>query len=179
MKNRAKIARYAILAAALMAAGCSARPAVDAGVAPPEIVLEGVGFKFFRGSELRATGKANVATFRRDSGDVSAYRVKLNVRKAEGVQAVTLDAVSASGNVHTQLADAAGGVHLADSSDSRGTTERAHLDGKAGLVSGQDPVDVVGQGFRMHGENGFVLDLVRTDGLSLKGPVTTLVRGKP
>jgi hypothetical protein len=175
MKNFA-ITATCLLGCAL--AGCTAPPA-DTGATPPEIILEGVGFRFFRGSELRARGQANVATFRRDTGDVTAHRVRLVVDRDGQGDTVRFDAVSASGNVHTQLAAAAGGVHLADAQGTRGTTERARLDGKAGRVDGRDPVDVVGSGFRMHGENGFVLDLVGEDGLLLKGPVTTLVRGTP
>ncbi len=55
--------------------GCrSAKPVESQGVVP-ELKLEGVRFRVYRGDDLRAFGDAATVTFRRDSTDLTAHDV--------------------------------------------------------------------------------------------------------
>jgi len=84
-----------------------------------------------------------------------------------------------SGNIRTQQATARGGVRLAQTAGAAGITDSAKVDGTARLASGEDPVDVVGDGYRIHAERGFALDFNDPGKLSLLGPIETTLGGLP
>jgi hypothetical protein len=148
---------------------------VDSRKAPPELVLHGVGFKLYRESELTTIGHAQSASFRSDSGDGSAQKVRLRfLGMQEGD--VLLETGRASGNVRERQADAEGEVWIADGNGTVARTERAHIDGVSRLASGIDPVDVTGASFRSRAESGFTLELDGSRRLAFQGPVTSKVR---
>jgi hypothetical protein len=143
----------------------------------PEIQLEGVGVRFFRGNELRAVARAAHATFRRGNGDLAAQSVRLRFLAASDRPEIEVAAREADGNLHSQEAQAKGGVRIAETAGAAGVTEAASLDAKARRVSGTLPVDLVGQGYRIRAEKGFVLDFSTPGALALQGPIDTTVGG--
>jgi hypothetical protein len=159
---------------------CAGGPPVDLGEAPPEIQLEGVGFKFFRENELRAVGKASHATFMRDTGDGSAQSVRMRLlasADATDRSEVELAAREIHGNIRTQQVAAQGGVRIAEAGGAAGVTNTASLDGPAHLVTGKDPVDISGVGYHVHSDRGFRLDISGPGSLALSGPIDSTVGG--
>jgi lipopolysaccharide export system protein LptC len=161
----------------LTLSACTAHPPADLGEAPPEIQLEGVGFKFFRGNELRAVGKAVRATFMRDTGDGTAQNVRMRILPSPERGEIDVSATQVAGSVRTEQADARGGVRIADANGAVGLTDSAHLDGPAHKATGEEPVSIVGPGYRMHARSGFWLDMSEPGALSLKGPIDTTITG--
>lgn len=165
------------LLAVLGAPACAATPPSDTGEMPPEILLKGVGFRFFRGSELRAVGRAEKATFKKDTGDGTAQGVRARFLPSESRSELEIVTRELTGNVRTQQAVATGGVRLSETGGAAGVTRSARLDGLIRKAEGDDPVDVVGAGYRMHAESGFALDFATPGGLTLLGPVDTRIGG--
>lgn len=171
---------WTALAAILALGGCAAPTAPETGRAAPELVLQGVGFKFFRGSQLTTVGMARAASFRTDTGDASAEKTRTVFLRA-GEQEAVLLAGQMAGNVHTRQADAKGGVRILDAEGTVATTARAHLDGETHRASGSAPVEVTGKSFRSQA-SGFSLDLVGSRTLVFEGPVASQLddlRGMP
>lgn len=165
----------------LAVGGCTARAPADTGKAPPEMVLQGVGFKFFRGSELTSVGHARSASFRSDTGDLGANRVKLRfLRPTEND--MILEAGTASGNIRTKQVDAENGVLLVDAQGTAVQTTKSHIDGNTRQATGTDPVEVTGASFRSQASGGFALELSGSRTLVFHGPVTSTLddmRGMP
>jgi len=171
------ISPWAIVLACVTGLCCASPTPGDFGEAPPEILLEGVGFKFFRENELRAVGKATQATFMRDTADGSAQSVRMRFLATTDRSEVELTAHEVHGNIRTQQAEATGGVRIAEAGGAIGTTESAKLDGPARRVTGEKPVDIVGAGFRVHGDNGLLMSIAEPGSLALKGPTDTILGG--
>jgi lipopolysaccharide export system protein LptC len=150
--------RAVLLAAcALAMPGCrSDRPREAAQVAP-ELKLEGVRFRVYRGEELRASGDAATATLRRDSTRVTA-RELLAVLPGEGAP-VRITADRGEGTLATRVFSATGGVVVSRSGDVARTASARYEPsaGGAGLVRGDEPVVVEGEGYRLEGPR-FTLD---------------------
>ena len=177
MKSRT----WTALGLALALAGCTAQAPADTGKAPPELVLQGVGFKFFRGSELTTVGHARSASFRSDTGDLGANRVKLRFLRPPENDMI-LEAGTASGNIRTKQADAENGVLLVDAEGTTVRTTKSHIDGNTRLATATDPVEVTGAGFRSQASGGFALELGGSRTLVFHGPVTSTLedmRGMP
>jgi hypothetical protein len=90
---------------------------------------------------------------------------------------VELSAREIHGNIRTQQVAAQGGVRIAEAGGAAGVTETASLDGPAHLVTGGDPVDITGAGWRVHAQRGFRLDIAGAGSLALSGPIDTVVGG--
>src|SRR5512132_1226728 len=118
--------------------GCSARRASAAPHAAPSMVLHGVGFKLFRGSELRVLGRASEGAFERESADATASRLELDFLGADAGKALRLEMGQAAGDLRLQLAEASSGVRLSRADGTVATTERSHLIGPARLAEGID-----------------------------------------
>ncbi len=163
----------------------------------PELALDGVGLRYFVGSELRATGRAERAFFRKQSGEVTAQDAQTlllaAVKGRGGVpEDIRVTAPRGKGDIRARTALAEGGVEAKNLTD--GTlvvTESFSLDGAARRASGGEPVTMTRTGLVASGERGFIYDYSRppsTEGeegaepggerLELIGPVKTLLEGR-
>lgn len=138
-----------------------------------------MGVKYFHGSELRAVVRAAQATLRRSSGDVTAQSARLRFLSATDQPEIEVAAREAEGNLHSQLVKAKGGVRIAETGGAAGVTEAASLDAKARRATGSQPVDLVGAGYRIRSQQGFVLEFSAPGSLALEGPIDTTVGGLP
>ncbi len=150
-----------LAASSVAAAGCRpAKPVEGQGVVP-ELKLEGVKFRVYRDDDLRAFGDAAAVTFRRDSTDLTARdMVAILPRDAEPVR---IQAPVGTGVASARDFSATGGVTVSRGDDV-GRTERARYapvpGERGGLVTGDQPVVVEGNGYRLQG-TGFTLDPAR------------------
>ena len=142
----------------------------------PELRLEGVRFRLFRGDALRADGTASAVTYQRETTAVKATDLTIHLREAQGE--VVLTAPTGEGVASARTFQASGGLRAVRGSDVA-TTEAARFDpaqGENGRVVGDQLVELKGRGYRMRG-NGFTLD-PEAGQLALRGG-TRLVAGLP
>lgn len=123
----------------------------------PELRLEGVRFRLFRGELLRAEGTASAVTYLRETTALSAADLALRLHERQDV--VLLTSPAADGVVSTRTFQAGGGLRAVRGTDTA-VTDSARFDpaaGKDGQVVGDLPVELAGRGYRLRG-NGFTLD---------------------
>lgn len=151
----------ALAVSLLSTPACGPATPSEAREVAPELKLDGVRFRLYRGDTLRAFGEAAVATLRRDSTELSA-RDLVATLPAEPAP-VRITAPSGEGVVAAREFSASGGVVVSRGGDVA-RTERARFEPTpgAGLVVGDDPVVVEGRGYRLEGA-GFTLDPARGD----------------
>jgi lipopolysaccharide export system protein LptC len=165
---------------ALAASGCAGSGPQDQGPVPPELRLEGVRFRVYRGDVLRAFGESRTASLRRDSSELRAHELQATLPRA-GAIPVLVTAPAGQGSLATREFEATGGVVVTRAGDTA-RTERARYepaeegDEGEGLVRGDDPVTVAGRGYQLTG-NGFVLD--PADGTIVVRGRASLVAGLP
>jgi lipopolysaccharide export system protein LptC len=142
---------------ATVAPGCRpARPGEVKEVVP-ELKLEEVRFRVWRGAELRAFGDADTASLRRDSTELTAQDLAA-VLPGRGKEPARLEAREGSGVLADRTFSARGGVTLRRGDDTARTAAARFEPGpEGGTVRGDDPVTVVGRGYRLDG-TGFTLD---------------------
>jgi len=149
-------APLAFAASLLAAPGCRRAKPVEVEAVVPELKLEGVRFRVYRGDTLRASGEARTTSLRRDSTEIAARDVKAILPRDPAP--VRIAAPTGEGVISERVFSAAGGVTVSRGDDV-GRTERARYvtgpDG--GRVLGDDPVVVEGRGYRLAG-TGFTLD---------------------
>jgi lipopolysaccharide export system protein LptC len=146
-----------ILAAWAALSGCSRPSAGDVREAVPELRLEGVRFRLFRGAVLRADGTAAAVTYQRDSTAVGANDLALRLH--EGRELVVLTAPAGEGVASSRTFQVSGGLRAVRGTDTA-VTDSARFDptvGNQGQVIGDRPVELSGRGYRLRG-NGFTLD---------------------
>lgn len=140
--------------------GCLPAKPVEGQGLVPELKLEGVRFRVYRGEDLRAFGEAASASLRRDSTELAARDVAATL--PHGPAPVRIAAPAGGGVLSDRVFTASGGVTLTRGDDVA-RTDRARYapagDG-AGLVTGDAPVVVEGAGYRLEGP-GFTLDPAR------------------
>jgi len=164
-----RMTSYLLAAVSVLAApGCrSAVPSATSAVAP-ELKLEGVRFRVYRGGDvLRAVGDAEAVSLRRDSSELRARNLDAKLPRDGGPVRIT--APSGEGSLLSRVFEATGGVAVGRGDDVARTARARYEpagDG-AGLVRGEDPVVVEGRGYRLDGA-GFTLD---------PGAGTIVVRG--
>jgi lipopolysaccharide export system protein LptC len=137
----------------------------------PELKLERVRFRVWRGEELRAQGRASHVSIRRDTNHATAADVRAEL-PARG-QAAIVTAPAAEGDLASQVFTAQGGVVLIHG-DERATTDRARYEpgpSGRGIIWGRDPVVVERGDDRQESQGGFRYDLQSGD-LEFVGPVT-------
>ena len=143
---------------AVLSTGCWSSHAGEGSALAPEVTLERVRFQIDRGGVSRATGQAGRVTFRRDTTEVAANDLDLVLSGAEGP--VRLQAPEAYGVTSSRQYRAVGGVTAQRGTDVA-VTRTASYDAQArqplGLVRGDDPVRVTGQGYQLDGQH-FTLD---------------------
>jgi hypothetical protein len=145
---------------ALAASGCGSAAPGDRAPVPPELKLEGVHFRIYRGATLRAYGDAETASLRRDSSELRATAIETVLPRSP--TPVHISAPTGEGSLASRVFHASGGVVLTRGDD-EARTERARFEPEPGggagdgLVQGDDPVKVTGRGYALTGR-GFTLD---------------------
>ncbi len=138
----------------------------------PELKLEGVRFRVYRGTDERAFGEAGTVQLRRDSTEVAARN--LSVVLPRGGSEIRISAPVGEGVLSSRLFWASGGVSITRGTDVA-RTDRARYEPGArggGVVKGDGPVVVEGRGYRLAGV-GFVLDPA-TGEMAVSGPARLL-----
>lgn len=150
---------------------CSPGPRTEHTAVAPELKLERVRFRVWRGDALQARGEAHQVTLRRDSGELAAEEIRVEL-PARG-EPVVVSAPAAQGLLGSRRYVAEGGVEVRHG-DERAVTERAvWTPGPSGqgAVTGDRPVSVERGDLRLDGV-GFTFD-PRTGDLEIGGPVRT------
>lgn len=159
-----------------LAVGCRpARPGEARQVAP-ELTMDGVQFQVYRGGETIASGQAQRLTYRRDTTDVSASALAMDLITATGLVHVT--APVGAGQLASRQFSVSGGIRAsrgADVATTASATTRPGPDGKVRL-EGEEAVQLDGPGYRLTG-TGFVVDPA-TGELAIRG-TPHLVTGLP
>lgn len=137
-------------------AGCFPGRPVETEKVTPEIRLEELRFHAFRGSRLVATGEAALAGYRRDTGDFTLEKMSVVFPESDGGAEALLTAPRGSGNARARDLLASGGVRLVRGTDAA-TTDEARYQGSDGLVHGDQPITVQGNGYVLAGPR-FVID---------------------
>jgi lipopolysaccharide export system protein LptC len=124
----------------------------------PELALQGVRFRLYRGEGLRLSGEAETLTFRRDTHDLAAARLSATVLE-HGAEPARIAAPEGVGNASARTFTMRGGVTAERGGDVARTASASYAPTGpgAGLVTGTDPITVEGQGWRLEG-TGFTLD---------------------
>jgi lipopolysaccharide export system protein LptC len=150
-----------LAASSAAVSGCRPAKPVEGQGLVPELKLEGVRFRVYRGDDLRALGDAASVSFRRDSTELAARDVLATLPR--GAAPVRITAPEGAGVASTRVFTATGGITVSRGDDV-GRTERARFarspDGGSDLVTGDRPVVVEGKGYRLEGD-GFTLDPAR------------------
>lgn len=167
MLHNRKAALLALVISSVAAAGCRpAKPTEGQGLVP-ELKLDGVRFRVYRDDALAAFGEAAAVSFRRDSTDLAARDVEATLPR--GPAPVRITAPAAAGVASERTFEASGGITVSRGADVA-RTERARYaptPGGGGLVTGDRPVVVEGEGYRLEGP-GFTLDPARGE-IAMRG----------
>src|SRR5512138_2355332 len=91
-----KAAWLAIAVSVLAAPGCRASRPGEAREVGPELKLEGVQFRVYRGADLRALGDAATVSLRRDSSEVRATGIAVELPRPG--EPVRISAPAGQGN---------------------------------------------------------------------------------
>lgn len=116
---------------------------------PPEVTLERVAFRAWRGPELRASGTADRVVYRKDSGEVIAEGAHATVPRP-GVPDLSVSAPELQGDLGTRTWKARGGVVMTRG-DATARTPSARWAESDGIVRGDEPMVVTGPGYRLAG----------------------------
>jgi len=122
--------------------------------AQPEMRLENVHFRSYRGPALSSFGEATGLVYHRDTGDAVAQDAKV-VLTPEGSAEVHLSAPVLAGNLPSRTYQARGGVVMDRGIDSARTATARY--GADGIVRGDEPIELLGPGYRLSGP-AFTLD---------------------
>lgn len=123
---------------------------------PPQLTFENLHFRVFRGSVLTAEGNAVRASFRRDTADLAAERVKVRFPATPSQAESNITAARGNGNVKEHRFNAWGGVR-AEQAGQVAITPQAQYAASDGLVRGDRPVEVRNSRLTVRGL-GFTLD---------------------
>ncbi len=136
--------------------GCGPVKPVEAREVVPELKLEEVRFRVWRGADLRVEGEAQRTSLRRDSTELQAQDL-LAVLPQKG-EPVTIRAPRGQGVLSSRVYSADGGVTVERGTDvARTPSARYEPVGDGGRVAGDEPLVLEGRGYRLEG-TGFLLD---------------------
>jgi lipopolysaccharide export system protein LptC len=145
-----------VIAAALAVTGCQASSAGESPAVTPELKLDDVRFRVYRGETLRAFGDAEGASLRRDSSDVRAEQLEATIPHRGAPLLVA--APRGEGSLLSRVFTVGGGVVAARGDDVAQTPSARYEPAEPrGLVRGDEPVVLEGEGYRLEGA-GFTLD---------------------
>jgi lipopolysaccharide export system protein LptC len=177
MRIPAPLTASLLAAATLSAAACGSGVPSGQAAVPPELKLDGIRFRVYRGDTLRAFGTAAAASLRRDSTELRARDLEAVLPRSP--TPVHLTAPTGEGILATRVFRASGGV-VVSRGDDAARTERARYQPAQGsgdeLVTGDDPVTMTGRGYQLTGR-GFTLD--PTAGTRVVGGGARLLAGLP
>jgi hypothetical protein len=154
---------------------CKSSQQLGSTAVPPELKLERVHFRVWRGDVLRARGEARQVNIRRDTSLATGSDVRAELAAKD--EPVHVTAPSVESDLSSQVYTGTGGVVVTHAGE-RAVTERARYEPGPtgqGLVTGQDPVVIERGNLRLNGI-GFTFD-PQTGELQLGGPVTTRSTG--
>jgi lipopolysaccharide export system protein LptC len=153
----------------ILATGCRPARLAEARQIIPELTMDGVQFRVDRGGLTTASGEAERLTYRRDTTDVAAVKLSMDLVTATGLVRVT--APNGAGNLGNRQFRATGGLRATRGSDVAETGSATSSPGPDGRIAihGVEPVQVEGPGYRLNG-TGFDIDPVTGD---------IAIRGKP
>lgn len=160
----------------LLTAGCRPGRPAEARQLVPELTMEGVRFAIERGGVSRAWGEAERLTYRRDTTAVAATGLTLIMSGPDGEVRVT--APRGTGVAAERRFDVEGGIQASRGADVASTAS-AHYEApphEPGLVTGAEPVTVVGPGYRLEGK---AFRLLPASGEIVLGHGARLVTGLP
>jgi lipopolysaccharide export system protein LptC len=151
--------------------GCRAARPGEGREVVPELKLDGVTFRVYRGDALRAFGEARTSSLRRDSTELSARDLVATLPRAPAPVRIT--APEGEGVASRRVFSASGGITVSRGDDVA-RTERARFEpaGEAGRVVGDAPVVLEGRGYRLEGP-AFTLDPAKGD-IAIHGGVRAL-----
>ena len=139
----------------LVGPACRRGKPVEAQTVAPELKLEGVRFRVYRGSEIRAVGKAERASLRRDSTELGANDLEAILTRS--VPPVRITAPAGRGVLATRVFSASDGVAVSRGGDVARTERARYVPGPdGGRAAGEDPIAVEGRAYRLMG-TGFTL----------------------
>lgn len=153
----------------ILATGCRpARPGESRQIIP-ELTMDGVQFRVDREGVTTASGEAERLTYRRDTTDVAAVKLAMDLVTVTGLVRVT--APNGAGNLGNHVFRATGGIRATRGSDVAETPSATSSPGPDGHIAihGDEPVQVEGPGYRLNG-TGFDIDPATGD---------IAIRGKP
>jgi hypothetical protein len=170
--RRWRRAMPACFASILLLGGCDvADPLVESR--PPEVSLENVQFRAWRGADLAASGAAARTVYRRDPGTVVASAARVTVPRP-GMPDLAVSAPELVGDLGARAWSARGGVVLTRG-DATARTPTARWAESDGIVRGDEPVELTGPGYRLAGP-AFTAD-PRTGDVEIRGGVRLVARG--
>lgn len=144
-----------------LGAGCQPAQPVEARDVVPELMLDGVRFRVWRGADLRVEGEARTASLERDSTELRARDVEAVLPR--GGDPVRIAAPEAAGILSAHTFEAHGGVTVRHGDDvARTPSARYTPEGPGGMVRGAEALTVEGRGYRLEG-TGFTLDAATAD----------------
>jgi lipopolysaccharide export system protein LptC len=162
---------WILAVAAAGAIACAPARSPESAGDPPELRLEGVRYRLYRGEAVRADGTAATVSFRRDSTDVKG--TDLTALLHDRAEPVRMTAPAGNGVVQTRRFEASGGIRAVRKMDVVTTATARFVPvegpGAGGIVVGDEPVQIEGTGYRMQG-TGFTLDPAAGD---------VVLRGQP
>jgi hypothetical protein len=132
------------------------------------LTLEGVRFRVYRGSALRAAGEASRAQYRRDTDELRASQVEATLPREGTAGDVRLSAAQGLGHLRAGTYQAQGGLTLIQGGVTARTEAARYLPGPPESIQGETPVAVEGGTWQLTG-TAFTLDPASGD-LSLGGP---------
>jgi hypothetical protein len=142
----------------LLCAAACARPAPIPAAPPPTVQLRDVHVVRSSGSEVTLTGTLDTLSFRRSEGRYSGEGARFRVAGQGGTGDYEVAAPRVTGLPTEQQAEGEGGVTLETDRGLRGRTASARLDGKAGVVTGKEPLQADGPGYALQAD-GFRLSV--------------------
>jgi hypothetical protein len=165
------IAPVAVAVLLAFLSACKSSQKSGSTAVAPELKLERVHFRVWRGDVLRARGEARQVDIRRDTNHAIGSDVRAELAAKD--EPVLVSAPSVEGDLSSQAYTGTGGVVVTHAGE-RAATERARYEPGPtgqGLVTGQDPVVVYRGNLRLEGV-GFTFEPQLGD-LQLGGPVKT------
>jgi len=160
----------------ILTTGCRPVGPADGRQVIPELTLDGVQFQVDRRGVTTATGQAERLTYRRDTTDVVAIDLAMDLVTVDGPVQVT--APAGSGRLSDHRFRVTGGIRATRGGDVATTpsaTSSPGPDGRIG-IHGDEPVQVVGAGYLLTG-TGFDVE-PGTGDLAIRGS-PRLVTGLP